>query len=72
MIAYVRIQREAKYATPSERQTRSTQVTKLMRHEPFYNVEFSEVESQATQGPLMVLQNELSRFLNLPFLICQC
>lgn len=72
MILYVNIQREAKYVTPPERQTQSTQVTKLMKHELLYNVQFSKVESQATQGPLMVLENELYRLLNLPFLIRQC
>lgn len=72
MIVYVNIQREAKYVTPPEIQIQSTQVTKLIKRELLYNVQFSKAESQATQGTLMVLEDELSRLLNLRFLIRQC
>lgn len=72
MIVYVNIQREAKYVTPPETQIQSAQVTKLMKRELLYNVQFSKAESQATQGPSTVLENELSRLLNLLFLIRQC
>lgn len=62
MIVYVNIQREAKYVTPPETQIQSAQVTKLMKRELLYNV----------QGPSTVLENVLSRLLNLLFLIRQC